>query len=74
MDKLETLIDVYDSLEEIGSLNDGDFAARELTKIKHNQVSMNLTRKWFSRSKGLCWQMVKGIQGFSIKMPLTITR
>ncbi|XP_026441694.1 uncharacterized protein LOC113340852 [Papaver somniferum] len=54
VDKLEMLIDVYDSLEEIGgSLNEGDYAARESTKIKHNQASLNLTKKWFSRSKGL---------------------
>lgn len=49
---METLIDVYDSLEEINHLNRDDYAEREATRIKHKQASLNLARKWHSRPEG----------------------
>lgn len=52
VDNLEKLIDVYDSLEEINALNEDDFVVRETTKVKHNQATLNLARKWHARSKG----------------------
>ncbi|XP_026377645.1 uncharacterized protein LOC113271937 [Papaver somniferum] len=70
VDKHETLIDVYDSLEEIDILNSEDYAARELARINHKKASLNLARKWFSRSKGQWLAEGEKIQDSSINMLL----
>lgn len=52
VDRLDNLIKVMDSLEEINPLSQDDYAEREDFRIQHKTSSLNLARKWHARSKG----------------------